>query len=502
MKNLILLAFAAILCVACSVEENTTLNEDTNLEVVLENYKGVFTTVDGQTRGALDITLAEDKLSATGTLTLSTGEIVMIDTDQITDLGNRKELTFTSNDLSFTMTTGEEAEIMEVNTVTFRGAESAILVGQSTERAPLDPIVGSYTCPGCEAPLDNVGSETFNIFIAPPNGAGNSQVFTQTTLGSTIYNGNATQSGCTIINGEQTMCNLNSGTIFGVTGTAFNPGAGPVRWSGTHTFDNDTNPSASDCSTVSGTWLWDAQLTIGLVQGVMTSNPMGDCATPIVTLVSEDFEDATVGYILRVEPPSTTGGGIVPEDISEAGDENDDYFGSVALSDLNAENQANNYGGFEGSRFFGAYDTDGITSYGGNTDFMSINWFDLDVNGLSTITVTGLFSEAESAWDAFGEFTQFTAQYSFNNTDWFPIFSISAVANAGAMGEFTCGFDPDNMGPNVTHSPVLSNTFMELSDSFSNTGNPTNTVSIRFLMDHLTGADESIHFDNIVISGN
>ena len=40
MKKLIVLAFATMLCIACSTEEETTASEDTNLDIVLENYKG------------------------------------------------------------------------------------------------------------------------------------------------------------------------------------------------------------------------------------------------------------------------------------------------------------------------------------------------------------------------------------------------------------------------------------------------------------------------------
>jgi hypothetical protein len=486
MKKLILLAFAAILCVACSVEENTDTTEGTNLEVVLENYKGVFTTQDGQTRGALSVELSEDNLYATGSLALSTGEVIAISTDQITEVGNRKEITFTSSDLSFTMTTGEEEEIMVIDAVTFRGAESSILVGQNTERAPLSPIVGSYTCPGCAAPLDNVGSETFNLVIAS---AGNSTITSQTTLGGTTYIGNATQSGCVSINAEQTTCNLTSGTTSGVIGTAFNPGAGPVTWSGTHTYDDGPSDS-SDCSTVSGTWSW-ASSTLGTVGGVFTSNPTGDCVAPITTLIFEDFEDSTVEYILRDYGDNVD----LVEDISEAGAANDDYFGRVALSDLNPANTS--YINFGGARFFGAYDTDGISNYSSNSDFMSINWNNLNITGLSTITVAGLFSEAETAWDNTGDFTQFTAQYSFNDgASWSPIFSISTIGSGITQ---PCGFDPDNNGPGGSYTPQLSNSFTELSDSFSTGGN--NTVSIRFIMNHLTGGDESIHFDNITITG-
>ncbi|MFT5891402.1 MAG: hypothetical protein ACI9Y7_001504 [Dokdonia sp.] len=493
MKKLILLAFAAMLCVACSVEENTDTTEGTNLEVVLENYKGVFTTQDGQTRGALNVELSEDNLYATGSLALSTGEVIAISTDQITDLGNRKEITFTSSDLSFTMTTGEEEEIMEIDAVTFRGAESSILVGQNTERAPLAPIVGSYTCPMCPAPLNNLAGETFNLLIGPANMSGNSAVSTQTTLGSTTYNGNATQSGCAVINGEQTTCDIRSGTIVGVIGTAFNPGGGPVTWSGTHTYDDGPSDS-SDCSTVSGTWSW-ASSTLGTVGGTFTSNPMGDCAPPPTTLLFEDFEDSTVGYILRDEFPTSPIMGVINEDISEASSQ-EDYVGRVALSDLAAGN--NGFTGFQGTRFFGVNDTDGVASYTNATDFISINWNDIPTAGSTSITVSALFSEGTPvSWDGFGNTSELRVEYSFNNITWTPIFSISPSVNG--VSNVTAAFDGNNDG--LGEGAELGNNFIELSGSFANPGGAA-TVSVRFFIEHLTGTDEDVNFDNVTITGS
>ncbi|WP_299766080.1 hypothetical protein [uncultured Dokdonia sp.] len=498
MKKLSLFAFIMMLCIACSVEEETTLDEGTNLEVVLENYKGVFTTTDGLTRGALDVTLSEDKLSATGTLTLSTGEVVSIFTDQIIDVGNRKEIEFTSNELSFTMTTGAEEEIMEIEAVTFRGAESSILVGQSSTRAPLNPILGTFICIDCPAPLDNGSTQTFNFLVSAADMDGNSTVTSQTTLAGTVYNGVATQSGCSD-NGDQTTCNLNSGTVPGVTGTAFNPGGGPVTWSGTHTFNNGPS-GGDDCSTASGTWTWNSS-TIGTVGGDFTSNISGDCPPPLTTLLFENFETvsgtpSSTGYILRDEFPSSPDFGVIVEDISESISE-EDYVGRVALSNLAAGN--NSFAGFQGDRFFGVNDTDGVGSYNTSTDFISINWNDVSTMGFSTITVSALFAEgAPVSWDGFGNTSELRVEYSFNSgATWTPVFSISPTT---ATSNTPAGFDPENDGLGDA-TIVLGNNFRELSGSFANPG-AAPTVSIRFFIEHLTGTDEDVAFDNVTISGN
>ncbi len=508
MKKLLALAFITMLCIACSVEEETTPNEDTNLEVVLENYKGVFTTVDGQTRGILDVTVAEDNLSASGTLTLSTGEIIMIDTDQITDLGNRKELTFTSNDLSFTMTTGEEEEIMEIDTATFRGAESAILVGQNTQRAPLDPVLGTYVCLDCPEPLNNMLTQTFNLIISAADMSGNSTITSQTALGGTIYNGVATQSGC-VVSGGQTTCNLTSGTTPGMVGTAFNPGGGPVIWSGTHTFDN--GPSGpNDCSTVSGTWSWNAS-TIGTVGGNFTSTSSGDCPPPPVTLLFEGFDNA-----IGTAPVS----GYVVRDVNFGGEPTDanviefnlnrsdpmfpvsaDYFGRVQASELNNSNPAISIGNIQGTRFFGIQDADSTTAPAnpnGNTDNLTVNWFNIDVSSVSTMTVSAFFAENQGPagqWDA-DHVVQL--QWSTDNTSWTPFFGIAAEQPGGDTTNTNAKIDADLNG--IGEGTTLTNVLTEFTSNSVDVSS-INTISVRIIMSNFSSGQENVVFDNVTISG-
>lgn len=489
MKKLFVLAFATMLCVACSTEENTTLDEGSNLEVVLENYKGVFTTLDGQTRGTLDVELSEDNRYATGNLTLSTGEVISIFTDQITHLGDRKEISFTSNELSFTMTTGEEEEIMEIDAVTFRGAESSILVGQSTERAPLSPVVGSYTCAMCPPPLDNTASETFNLIITAP---GNATVASQTTLGGATYNGVGTQSGC-VVNGSQTTCNLNSGTVPGVTGTSFDPGGGPVTWSGTHTFDNGAS-SPSDCSTVIGTWSW-ASTTIGTVGGTFISASSGDCAPPLTQLLFEDFEDSTVGYIVRDESAGVDRGEATGDSMSSTGG---DYIGRVSSGNFPAGTF--NLNGVQGSSVFGAGDVDGIPSpWSSASDNSSIRWENINVTGMTTLTVSALIGERLNSASvnsyAFQTTTMVRIETSFNNSTWTPIFQILGPTVPGfSQGQV----DADANG--VAEGPFIDNTLTEYTATAPTGGNATMSVRIFFL--DFDSGHEDLAIDNVTISGN
>ena len=496
MKKLIVLAFAAMLTVACSPEEEITPNEGSNLEVVLENYKGIFTSSDGQYRGTLDITLSEDNRYATADLTLSTGEVISILTDQVSNVGNVKEITFTTDELSFTMTTGVEEEILEIDTVSFRGTESAILASRNTERAPVTPITGTFNCPGCPAPLNNSTTQTFNfMFTSAPNG--NSAISTQTTLNTTTYNGIGVQSSCVDGGNTQTTCTILSGD--GVTtGVAFNAGGGNVGWTGTHTFDNGPT-SSNDCSGVSGNWGWNSPI-LGNIGDTFISD--GACPPPVTTVLFEDFEDATVGYVLRDEfPTSPDFGQVLAEDISEAMTE-EDYLGRLALSNLDPLDGLD-FSGFQGTHFFGANDIDGISSIDNLTDFVSMTWSDINISGLSNITVSSLIAEGDADdnledWDGPGSGLNecvVRLEYSFDNTTWTPVFSI---IGSGPNGDSAPILDANNDG--TGDGAIITEVFQEISGSFSTGGNAT--VSIRFFIEHLSGTDEDIAFDNFTISGN
>ncbi|GGG27529.1 hypothetical protein GCM10011344_30420 [Dokdonia pacifica] len=266
--------------IACSTEENIDSSTDiANLEI--ENYKGIFTTADGGSRGTLDVTLSQDNLTATANLTLASGEVISISTDQVSNLGDTKEITFASNELSFTMTTGQEGETLEINTVSFRGSESSILAARNTERAPVTPVTGTYTCTTCAGPVDNSMTQTFNFMFVTADG--DSSIATQTTLGMTVYNGIGAQDSC-VVNGTDTTCDINSGD--GMTTVGYTAGGGDVTWTGTHIFNNEpTGPN--DCSGISGTWSWASPL-VGTVDGLFVSDDL--CTSSLNTIYQEDFQ--------------------------------------------------------------------------------------------------------------------------------------------------------------------------------------------------------------------
>ncbi|WP_299769874.1 hypothetical protein [uncultured Dokdonia sp.] len=474
MKKVLSYFLLALIVIACSTEENIDSSTDiATLEV--ENYKGIFTTVNGDNRGTLDVTLSDDALSATANLTLATGEVISITTDQISNLGNTKEIIFTSNELSFTMTTGNEGETLEINTVSFRGAESSILAARNTSRAPVTPVTGTYTCTTCAGPVDNSMTQTFNFMFVTADG--DSSIATQTTLGMTVYNGIGVQDNC-IASGDETTCDVTSGD--GMTTVGYTAGDGDVTWSGTHTFNNEaTGPN--DCSGISGTWSWASPL-VGTVDGTFVSDV--SCTEPLTTLYSEDFQ-------------SFTGAGFAP--MPSAGQLDSD----IVIVD-----------GVSGSLDYGGTQTSGDfargTSNGG-----------VGTGGIYAFDVDGAGDTSLGAQPTGGDFTPGSFDFRIENTTGAPVsnFMISYdiyVNNNGAVNRsnsLNFSYSTDNI--TFTPIPALDYASPGTSDalgfvstmrsaSFSATVADGAFIYIRFESNDISGSDsrDELAIDNILLQAN
>ena len=473
MKKIISYCALTILLAACSTEENTDItSEITNLEI--ENYKGIFTTANGADRGTLDVILSDDGGSATADLTLSTGEVVRIFTDQVSDLGNTKEIAFTSNELSFTMTTGAEEEILEINTVSFRGAESSILASRNTERAPVTPITGTYICNMCPAPLDNMSTQTFNLMLTKADG--DSAISSQTTLSTTVFNGIGLQSSCSP-SGNLTTCAITSGD--GMTMTGYIAAGGPVTWSGSHIFNNELT-GANDCSGTSGTWSWDSPI-LGVVGGDFISDVA--CVGPLTTLYSEDFQ-------------SFTGAGFAPT--PAAGQLDSDI---VIANGFNSGTL--NYGETQTSGDFAQGTSTGGVNTGG------IYAFDVDGIGNTTLGVqpTGI------------DFTPGNFDFRIENTTGLAVsnFMISYNIYTNNDKNKINGLNFSYSTDNITYTPVPSLDYatpgpsdalgfvsVSRSGSFSATVANAAFIYIRFEGNEIggTGNNDEYSLDNILLQAN
>ncbi len=473
MKKILSYCMLATLFIACSTEENTdSSSEIAALEI--ENYKGIFTTTNGENRGALDVILSEDGRSATADLILASGEIVSVFTDQISEIGNKKEISFSSNEFSFTMTTGVEEEILEINTVSFRGAESSILASRNTERAPVNPITGTYVCEACPPPLDNLSTQTFNLMITKTDGE--SAITSQTTLSTTVFNGIAQQSSCTP-NGNLTTCTIASGD--GITTTGFIAGEGAVTWSGSHIFNNEPT-GVNDCSGTSGTWSWDSPI-LGVVGGTFVSDVA--CPTPLTTLYSENFQ-------------SFTGAGFAPT--PAAGQLDSDI---VIASGFNSGTL--NYGGTQTSGDFARGTSTGGVSTGG------IYAFDVDGAGNTTLGVQPGGSD----------FTPGSFDFRIQNTTGAALsnlmisYNIYVNNDQNRSNSLNFSYSTDN----ITYTPVASLDysspttsdglgFVSVSRSASFSASVANAAFIYIRLEGDiaggTGSNDEYSIDNVLLQGN
>ena len=227
-------------------------------------------------------------------------------------------------------------------------------------------------------------------------------------------------------------------------------------------------------------------------------------------LIFEDFEDVTVGYTLFSISQNIS----LNEDISESMTQN--YFGRINHGvNFNAATRTEfGFSGFQGLSFFGAHDYDGIASLRAPDDgdittdeatrLASINWANISVNQNAEITVSSLIAEGNSGnneedWDFNPNDTQVRFEYSFNNTNWLPIFYIVAEDNSAGPG-FNSRPLLDSNGDGIADSPAveIDETFRNFEGTF-NTGSNT-SVSIRIYIQHLTAGDEDVAFDDFTVT--
>jgi len=291
MRNLFKLTTVvlALLIVGCSSEENSIEIENTDAvnlsasifqESNIGMYKGVFTTLDGEQRGAIEINIPDFNLPTIGfladpypraILNLSNGQQYILRSNTPMSSGALvNNVEFVSNSVHFNFSVAANGSNPSVSNVVFNGLESDIIVRKHTDRAPAMAIPGTFACTDCGShPVLGTGTtQTFNLLMFTTPG-GDTDFDTQVTLGMNAFNGIGDQNSC-IADGTLTTCTINSGD--GVSTIGFMVSGAPVTWTGTHTFNNEaTGPQ--DCSGASGTWTFESN-NFGTLTGTFVSDAM------------------------------------------------------------------------------------------------------------------------------------------------------------------------------------------------------------------------------------
>jgi len=462
MRNLFkLTALLTLFLIGCSTETVTDSPNDVDTvdlsAAIFQNsnigkYKGVFTTMDSQQRGIIEINIPDANTPIFGLndsypfaiLTLTDGQQFIARSSTLITRGiSIKDLLFFSSKFNFNFSVKADGENPEVSNVILQGQNSDVIAAKHTNRAPVIPIPGTYVCTDCgtHPNLNNTITQTFSI-LTSTNPSGNSSLTTQTMLGSDMFSGIGIQENCNPSGAARTTCDIESGN--GINNAGITVNGTTVVWSGTHTFGS----SGDNCSGVSGTWTW-ASANFGTLSGTFVSDAMCPPPPPAGPLVDEDFEDNTFSFT-----PSSP--------LFHDGE--NDYVHIVPLNGFDEMDIVRPAGS---NHHFGVEDMDDANA---RPLTVNLDWTNLDVSGFSSVDISALFAETVIAFE-------------------------TANPSAGNLApQLDTNFD--GLGDGAALSNVLT--------SFSANVNTAaaNTLTVRLTINGLNGTQEDVAVDNFLVEGN
>jgi hypothetical protein len=490
-KFIFTLITLALLLISCSKEAIDTNESSEDLKVLLEEntnigtYKGVFTTINSEFRGKVEIeiidfnnaTLAESFHRAT--ITLQNGEILFAtSTDKITSNNSVKQAKFSSKDINFHFAVNQDGSNPIITNVVYNNIISDVIVAKHTTRAPVTSIIGTYNCVDC-----NLEEKTFS-FIISNDGTGNQTYTTQVNFNGVTYSaGGGYQNNCIVDADESTLtfCDAFSG-VDGGSDVGFLIGGDPnkpVTWEAETIYNNETSGS-DDCTTINGVWFFRKGDTEEK-SGVITSDSVEFSDNCLTFLAFEGFGGVSQSYTSSI--PEFTDN----EKTYFIRTNGDDIASSVDINDVVAE------------YFFAAQDTDDSPSTGALP--VNLTFENLDVTGLSTIYFSAQFAEDDTGASQHWDSTDYVhVDYSFDNgLTWVTFFGIESDGSNNNTAPFI-DTDLDGTGD----GQEITDTLQNFRASFANNGttNPTgsNTVSVRIEI-RLNAENEDIAIDNVLIRG-
>jgi len=490
MRNLFkLTALLALFIIGCSTESTTDpQNVDTaNLSAAIFQksnigmYKGVFTTMDSQQRGTIEISIPDaSALTVNLTDPYPFAKLTLIDGQQFIARSSTpvvqgtavKNLLFSSSIFKFNFSVDANGRSPQVSGVTFQGLESDIVAAKHTTRAPVIPIPGTYACTDCgtHPNLNNTITQTFSI-LTSTDPDGNSSFTTQTVLGSNVFSGVGIQENC-VASGIRTTCDIESGNGISNAGIIIN--GTTVVWSGTHTFDNSSVGGSDDCSGVTGTWIWPSA-NFGTLSGTFVSDTM--CPPPPAgPLVDEDFEDNTFDFT-----PSNP----------LFHDGSSDY---VHIVPLNGPGETDIVRPAGSNHHFGVEDMDD-----GSTQPLTVNldWTNLDVSGFSSVDISALFAESNAdGFERWDSDSSVRVEVSLDGGTFMPViaFETANPSLSNQAPQLDTNFDGNGDGA------ALSNVLTEFSTTVNVAG--ANLLTVRIVISGLNGTQEDVAIDNFLVEGN
>jgi len=475
LKLIMLLAFVFV--ISCT-DDTTEINEaaiDQRLaspeaKTNLGTYKGVFTTLDSEFRGVVEIELSDistsslTKSSHKAIITLQDRSIVYATSNAEINIDEPiNNILFNSNEISFNFSVNSDGTNPVITNVVLNNKQADIILAKHTTRLPVTTFSGTYYCNNCG------GSDTrsFNVIITN-DGIGNQTYTTQMEFYGTAYPGIGMQDNC-INDGTLTFCDAISGDAGSNTG--FSLDNGDVVWDAEMSYSNDL----SSCSEIIGIWYYRKGLS-GEKSGTFRSDAITNC---MGTLTFEDFENANINYTTN---------------IAEHTDGSKNYFLRTDGSDISSSVQFNETTGLG---YFAAQDIDAD----GFSVPAQITFENLNVASLNTIYFSAEFAEDDDGGNQDWDNPDYVhVDYSFDGgMTWTTFF---AIQNDGSTFNSAPFIDTNLDG--TGDGQEITDTFEYFRTSFVNNGltNPTSspTVSIRIEMS-LDSGDEDIAIDSILIRG-
>lgn len=293
MRNLLVCLLLVCFVFGCS---KTDQNLSPTTDVLSEeyensnfgNYKGVFTTLDSETRATVDVSITPD--GAKATLKTEGGQIHEFFSMAEIEEGVPTEAIFQGDEGSFKFSVGADGSDVEITEVVYLDKPADILAKKNTAKSPTNTFTGTYNCTNCEMNqdadthphfTDNSVTETFSFVFSGTAGSGS--INTQITYDGNVYNTGSGSEGA--VNGAVTgspitMDNDASDNIVSIGGTS--TVLANVDWEGTHDFTTAT-------AAISG--YWDFATGGYIMTGVFQASASSTLSLPF----SEQFNQTGAG---------------------------------------------------------------------------------------------------------------------------------------------------------------------------------------------------------------
>jgi len=471
--------------ISCNEDVNELNEASTDLRLAtpevktnIGTYKGVFTTLDSEYRGIVEVEIRDTennnsvtKSFHTATIEMQTGDIAFATSRDIVSAGQlTNNISFSSDEVTFVFSVNGDGSNPVISNVIYNDTTSDIIIAKHTTRAPVTGLNGSYNCIGC-----NVSQKTFNFVIAN-DGTGNQTYTTQVNFnGQTYSNGAGYQNNCAADINEPTLtfCNAFSGISSG-TNVGFEINGDPnktVTWDGEINYNNEAAGGGNDCTSIIGNWNFtNLNNPAQNKSGVFTSDNTNSCLTE---LVFEGFGGATQSYTTSI-PEFVTGNG---------------YFIKTNGDDIVSRNVQLN--GIIADYFFAAQDIDA----NGDPLPVYLTFENINVSSYNTIYFSAEFAEDDDGLNEDWDNPDYVhVDYSFDGgITWTTFF---AIENDGSTYNSAPFIDTNLDG--IGDGQEITDTFEYFKASFD--ASTASTVSIRITF-NLDAKDEDIAIDNVVIRG-